>query len=485
LKVQDANTLYKGAEMYQFAGIGHGDRQAGPHGFELSSQRLTELRAKKLWRRTITILLVASDIFSAFLAIAVGNLIEGRLLNLTETFAILVCCLPVYFLAALQLGAHNPEVATKVTSSIKKAAGVFAITAAIFFFALFFTNFGDNASRLLVGEILLLCFVFGITGRCILARVAQRHLGSNAYATLCIYEGVSFSPASGVGAISASDFGLIPDLNRPEMVSMLGNLARGMDVVVVHCPPEQRKAWAHLLKCVEVRSEIVVPEISDLRPLQITRRGGEASVVLANGPLSLHQRISKRLFDMFFVLLALPPTAIVMLVIAVIVKLDSPGPALFAQQRIGIGNRTFKMLKFRTMHVAMQDENASTLTLRDDPRVTRVGAFLRGTSLDELPQLINVLMGQMSLVGPRPHALKALAGTALYWEVDSSYWLRHSVTPGITGLAQVRGHRGNTFEKEHLLNRLQADLEYVNSWSLLGDLRILLSTLLVLRKNAF
>ncbi len=451
---------------------------------EAPDPQLSEIRNKRIKRRILAISLVVSDCVAGFLAILTAEIVRGSSVNFLE-FVTVVACFPIYFLAALQTGAHNPKVATRVPDSIKAATGALAITTAIFLFALLFPPVGEMVSRPQVATTLLLCFVFGGANRYVLGRIAEKHLGANTYSTLCIYADVPLTRTSGAGAVRARDVDLEPDLSRPEMVARLGQLAEGMDIVVVHCPIEQRSAWARLLKCIEVRSEIVVPEMSDLLPLELCRRGEHASLVLAKGPLSSYQRILKRLFDLSVVVLALPLLFPLMVVIALAIQLDSPGPVFFSQRRIGIGNRPFYVLKFRSMHATMADAEASKLTSRGDPRVTRVGAFLRSTSLDELPQVVNVLMGQMSLVGPRPHALKALAGDALYWEVDTSYWLRHSVKPGITGLAQIRGHRGNTFAREHLVNRLEADLEYVNAWSLLRDVKILLATVSVLRKNAF
>jgi lipopolysaccharide/colanic/teichoic acid biosynthesis glycosyltransferase len=132
------------------------------------------------------------------------------------------------------------------------------------------------------------------------------------------------------------------------------------------------------------------------------------------------------------------------------------------------------------------DLNGSRSASPTDDRVTRIGAFLRRTSLDEIPQLWNVFIGEMSIVGPRPHALGSTAGGALFWEAVDGYWVRHSVKPGITGLAQVRGFRGATRTRADLQNRLSADLEYVNAWSLWLDIRILMRTPLVLvHRNAF
>jgi lipopolysaccharide/colanic/teichoic acid biosynthesis glycosyltransferase len=153
---------------------------------------------------------------------------------------------------------------------------------------------------------------------------------------------------------------------------------------------------------------------------------------------------------------------------------------LFRQPRIGRDARAFQIYKFRSMRTDRADHRAETLTRRDDDRVTSVGRFLRKTSIDELPQLFNVLRGDMSIVGPRPHAAAAKAGESLYWEVDDRYWERHCIKPGMTGLAQVRGHRGATDHHQDLIDRLQSDLEYVTAWSILRDIRIIVMTLGVL-----
>jgi len=145
------------------------------------------------------------------------------------------------------------------------------------------------------------------------------------------------------------------------------------------------------------------------------------------------------------------------------------------------------MLKFRSMYEAQEDKNANVLAVRGDARISRVGAFIRRTSLDELPQLFNVLCGDMSLVGPRPHAFGAKAEKRLYEDVVRRYPARHRVMPGITGLAQVRGHRGNTERESDIVKRVESDLEYIDRWSLTLDLTILLRTLatFLFHKNAY
>ena len=169
----------------------------------------------------------------------------------------------------------------------------------------------------------------------------------------------------------------------------------------------------------------------------------------------------------------------VLLVISVAIKLDSRGPVLFRQKRYGFNNNLIDVYKFRTMYHDKQDDDAEKLTTRDDPRVTRVGAFLRRTSLDELPQFFNVLKGDMSVVGPRPHPIKAKAAGRLYDKVVQEYAMRHRVKPGITGWAQVNGWRGETDTEEKIMKRVEHDLYYIDNWSLLFDFRIILQTVWV------
>jgi lipopolysaccharide/colanic/teichoic acid biosynthesis glycosyltransferase len=190
--------------------------------------------------------------------------------------------------------------------------------------------------------------------------------------------------------------------------------------------------------------------------------------------------IIKRIEDIVLSLCFLLPLASLMLVIAVLIRLGGAGPALFRQQRIGLNGRPFTMLKFRTMQGQPDAPGTCRQATRDDPRVTRLGAFLRRTSLDEIPQLLNVLTGSMSLVGPRPHAPGTCAAGRPFEAVCHRYAARHCVKPGMTGLAQVRGWRGETDTEEKLLHRIDSDLEYIATWSLFNDLAIVWRTIVTL-----
>jgi lipopolysaccharide/colanic/teichoic acid biosynthesis glycosyltransferase len=184
----------------------------------------------------------------------------------------------------------------------------------------------------------------------------------------------------------------------------------------------------------------------------------------------------KRVFDVVFALLGLIVLGIPMLVVAAIIRLETPGPALFRQRRIGFANVGFEMWKFRTMRQQTARPAGLVQATRHDTRVTRFGAILRRTSFDEMPQLFNVLRGDMSLVGPRPHAPGTCAGGTPFELVTPHYPARHRVRPGLTGLAQVRGWRGETESEEKLLRRLECDLEYIATWSLWQDAVILVRT---------
>jgi Undecaprenyl-phosphate glucose phosphotransferase len=210
---------------------------------------------------------------------------------------------------------------------------------------------------------------------------------------------------------------------------------------------------------------------------------GAISFELQRSPLTPSERAAKRIFDIAVATCSLLIMAPFLLAISLAVWIESPGPILFRQKRGGFNGRAFQILKFRTMHV-MEDGAVITQAARHDDRITRIGWCLRRTSLDELPQLINVLRGDMSLVGPRPHALAHDDG---YSKLISNYPFRHHVKPGITGWAQVNGFRGETPTVELMKQRVELDLRYVSNWSLWLDLRILARTALEIfrSRNAF
>jgi putative colanic acid biosysnthesis UDP-glucose lipid carrier transferase len=202
---------------------------------------------------------------------------------------------------------------------------------------------------------------------------------------------------------------------------------------------------------------------------------GVPLIALCETPLHGTRGVSKRLTDLILATLILIPAAPLMLLVALLVKLTSEGPAIFKQRRYGLDGREITVYKFRTMKVT-EDGDAIRQATRSDSRITPLGRILRRTSLDELPQLLNVLQGRMSLVGPRPHAV---AHNEQYRKLIKGYMIRHKVAPGMTGLAQVHGLRGETQTLEQMEARVKYDLEYLRNWSPLLDLKILFKTLLI------
>ena len=228
------------------------------------------------------------------------------------------------------------------------------------------------------------------------------------------------------------------------------------------------------------------PDFEDIQLLnhKVSSILGHYAIDISCTPMSGFNRILKRLEDLVLGTLICILITPVCLVIALLIRFSSPGPVLFKQYRNGRDGKRFKVYKFRSMEVHREANGTVTQAKPDDPRVTRLGGFLRRTSLDELPQFFNVVQGRMSIVGPRPHAL---AHNEYYMDLMESYMWRHKVKPGITGLAQIRGYRGLTDTLEKMERRVECDLEYINNWSLWLDLKIITLTVFSIfhNRNAF
>jgi Undecaprenyl-phosphate glucose phosphotransferase len=216
----------------------------------------------------------------------------------------------------------------------------------------------------------------------------------------------------------------------------------------------------------------------------VTHLGGVPMLTVFERPLSGWNYLLKGVEDRLIALLVLLLFAPLMIAVAIAIKISSAGPILFRQKRYGFNNEVFEVYKFRTMYNRPVDETKVPQAKRGDPRITPVGAFLRRSSLDELPQLFNVLKGEMSIVGPRPHAV---AHNEEFSKIIGQYYARHRVKPGITGWAQIHGYRGETDTPEKMAKRVQYDIYYIDNWSLLLDLRILVMTLFVgfVNRNAY
>jgi putative colanic acid biosynthesis UDP-glucose lipid carrier transferase len=203
-------------------------------------------------------------------------------------------------------------------------------------------------------------------------------------------------------------------------------------------------------------------------------------LTLSETPLIGSHLLIKAMEDRILAVVILVLVSPIMVLAALAIKWESPGPVFFRQERTGWDGKTFKIWKFRSMRLHQQDEGKIKQATQNDSRITRVGGFIRRTSIDELPQLFNVLAGQMSLVGPRPHAIQH---NEEYSSQIVAYLARHRIKPGMTGLAQIRGYRGETKELADMEKRVQYDLEYINNWSLWLDFSILVRTLFSLKSD--
>jgi len=393
--------------------------------------------------------------------------------------------LPIFYTIALYNGTYSAAILTNVRLAVRKVAVSLLISAALLNFVAFYTKSNATFSRGSFTLGLIASFVLLAAFRRLMVWAIALKWKGRVQNMLVIDDGGPRFRLDHAEMVDAAEVGLAPVHDDPFMLDRLGRLLQNQDRVVVSCPPERHEAWAFLLKSSGIRGELVSETAHDLGAIGVIHYEAQdrTSLIVSSGPLGLRGRAAKRCFDLIAACLGLILLSPVLLWAALGIKLEDGGPVLFVQQRLGRGNRLFNMLKLRTMRQEMLDLEGAQSTERDDDRVTRIGRVLRATSLDELPQLWNVIRGEMSIVGPRPHALGSQANNKYFWEVDSTYWKRHSLKPGLTGLAQVRGHRGSTEREEDLTDRLQSDLEYIASWSLLGDAAIALKTIGVLRHD--
>jgi polysaccharide biosynthesis protein PslA len=406
--------------------------------------------------------------------------------NDTRWWAILGVLLLAYLASAANVKAYGLKVLSDPAHAAIKGVQSFALAIAVIVFAAFAFKASEQMSRAVVAlgataSLFSLAFL-----RYILVSKIAKTIGRTVLRTTVILDGDFPVPIENCSVIRVTPEFFDPLRRDQAAYERLTNALQGTDRVVIACDSARRSIWACTIKGLDIQGEILAPELGDLGPLGVARYLDDLTLVIARGPMGLSDRILKRTFDVivaaFFLLLLSP----VLIAVAVAIKLDSPGPIFFRQPRIGRGNTLFEVLKFRSMYTNKSDGAGHESTKRNDPRITKVGNFIRKTSLDELPQLLNVIRGDMSIVGPRPHPVGSRAAEKLFWEVDARYWHRHAAKPGLTGLAQVRGYRGATPFEVDLLNRLQADLEYLDTWSIWRDIQIMIQTIrVIVHDNAY
>jgi polysaccharide biosynthesis protein PslA len=451
----------------------------------VDSRIVPSLERRRL--RAYAIMLLADGALILF-SFALAGLIWEGVWAQTRAMITAQVMLPVFFTIALYNGTYGVRALGDWGFAARKAMTALAIAAALSNFVAFYTKSNDVFSRGVTTLGLVLSALLLVSLRRVIAMVIAARWEGRVTNRLVIEDGGASFAFEGAERISAAEYNLDPGSHDPFMLDRLGKLLRNQDQVVVSCPQERRQDWAFMLKCAGVYGEIVSEPAHTLGAVGVHRYDAldRTTLVVSTGPLGLRARILKRVFDVVVAgagLLALSP---LLILAAILIKLEDGGPVLFIQRRLGRGNQFFDMFKFRSMKHDKLDPAGERSAARDDDRVTRIGAFIRRTSIDELPQIINVLKGDMSIVGPRPHALGSRANNKYFWDIDRQYWQRHCLKPGLTGLAQVRGHRGATEHEKDLTDRLQSDLEYIAGWSLQRDISIVVRTARVLtHKNAF
>ncbi|MCG6658038.1 undecaprenyl-phosphate glucose phosphotransferase [Halomonas campisalis] len=439
------------------------------------------------------------DVLSIVLGGAVAHVWRFGNLQLPERFVLamaIMALLVVIFNTVL--GGYSRWRVTRVSTLLGRLLLVWMMVALMAMSTIYLADAAQRYSRLWVGVTLLVSFIIAasarVTAQLVLRGVRLRGMARRSvfligpgHHLVNVAKGMRASPGEGYSIAGVERLSGMPDQACVTRLSKRVNDSGASEVWI--CVPLEMgsvvRTIFHALRnhTAEVR---FIPDFKDMHLLnhRVSEVVGHYSIDLSVTPMDGMARVIKRIEDIllgvFISILILP--ICVMIVLAI--KLTSPGPVLFKQYRTGANGKQFKVYKFRSMEVHHEEGGRLTQATPGDPRVTKVGAFLRRTSLDELPQFYNVLQGRMSIVGPRPHAL---AHNEHYKELVESYMRRHKVKPGITGWAQVNGLRGETDTLEKMEKRVEYDLWYIDNWSLWLDLRIIILTVFkgFISKNAY
>lgn len=467
------------------AGAVRSREAAAPHAHDRAAA-LPRVHSLERRRLQCYLALIVADIAALFAGFGgAGYLYLGQA-GLAQASVLSQLVLPVFLTVALYNSAYSMAALESARHGALRALAALAISATAVVFIAFYTKSSEEFSRFLFATGGLLSALLLLWVRMQMRDFVRWRCGTRVINELVIDDGGPAITLPGAHCIDAAKHGLTPTLDDPNALHRIGMAIETADRVVISCPPERRAAWAIILRGANVSGEVLDEAVARLGAHGARIAGGQGWLRISVGPLGLRSRAMKRLFDIAVAGGALLVLSPLLLLVTLAILIEDGSPVLFVQRRVGRGNRFFDMVKFRSMRAELGDADGTRSASRTDDRITRVGRLIRRTSIDELPQLFNVLSGIMSLVGPRPHALGSHAGDKLFWEVDDRYWQRHALKPGLTGLAQVRGLRGATDRESDLLHRLDADLEYVDGWTLWRDVGILARTLrVVIHDRAF
>ena len=398
------------------------------------------------------------------------------------------------------LGTHSIHALSRPVGDVTRIAAAWSVMFASVIAAIFALKVGTSFSRAWAGT----WFFAGLVGlmllRIAVSRLIRRWNKNGQLSRRAVLVGGGAPAAQLLDALDSSPdtdvevVGIFDDRNgerSPDIVAgypRLGTIGElidfvrhtRIDLLVVTFPLSAEQRLLEVLKKlwvlpVDIRLSAYTQKLR-YRPRAYSYIGNLPFLDVFDKPLTDWGALLKNAEDKLISAALLALLAPLMFLIALAIKLDSRGPVFFKQRRFGFNNELIEVLKFRSMHADRADVKAEKLVTKNDPRVTRVGRIIRKLSLDELPQFINVLKGDLSLVGPRPHPERAKAENRLYGDVVEGYFARHRVKPGITGWAQINGWRGETDTEEKILRRVEHDLYYIENWSLALDLYILLRT---------
>jgi lipopolysaccharide/colanic/teichoic acid biosynthesis glycosyltransferase len=353
------------------------------------------------------------------------------------TNQLLLIIIPAFLLAAFALDCYRIDTLKHSLRSVEKIIAALAIAAGLTFAAAFALQVGVIYSRLATGIMLVSAAGYLAVGHVFYKLLLDRLSGFIDPLVLILGPDIA-----GTDIADRADH-IVP-AERPNPADP-GSLERTYAlvqhadrIILAFNDAKERTEWAQFVRLIGIDAEIIEPDLQGITVLGMHHWEGAPTLVVARGALDFRERALKRALDL---VISVPLLVLIgpwLLLLMFLIKRDSPGPAIFAQPRVGRNNRRYMCYKLRTMYADMGDPPGVRSTAHDDERITKFGKFLRRTSLDELPQLWNVIVGDMSLVGPRPHALGSAAEGALFWEAVPDYWTRHAMRPGITGLAQSR-----------------------------------------------
>lgn len=443
----------------------------------------------------------------AYGALLYAMMLHGRVASVA-TYAGAICLVPA---ATIALGQAAGAYRLQAMRSFRRMAIRMAVAWTMTFLGLavllVFAKLADQTSRLWLGTYFAGGLGLLLAGRLLVSRYVEARTRAGRLDRRTAIVGGGAAGEALIAALSAEPdsglqiVGVFDDRNDDRStdsvagVPKLGNVddlvayarRNPLDLIVFTIPISAEGRILQMLAKlwvlpIDIRLSAHAAKLR-LRPRSYSYLGSVPVLDVFDKPIADWDVVMKAAFDRCVALLALIALSPLMLGVALAVKLTSRGPILFKQKRHGFNNELIEIYKFRSLYVDQCDATASKIVTKNDSRVTPVGRFIRKSSMDELPQLFNVLKGDLSLVGPRPHAVESKQADTLFEQVVDGYFARHRVKPGITGWAQVNGWRGGTDTPEKLQRRVEHDLHYIENWSVLFDLRILLTTPFALLKT--